>query len=451
MFFPIKTLIRLATALIPAKRARRSARRWLMDRERDARLDRELPRIRRLYAAHECECRKKLARGERLKIVFLLCDASMFSAEPVYAKMKDDSRFECSIVIAPRVTRGDEFLRETQSAAFDTLSQRYGKESVSTLFDPNTGRKTPVDADIVFSSILYEDQSVPECAVSRLAERSLVAVLYYGYGGLFISNERKTPHLPNVVFAWRYFVSNEDTRRLNLAKNPRLADNMVVTGYAKMDRLAQVLKEVSPRTERKCVLLCPHHTIDREADGLALSTFLERADFFLRLPEKFPDVDFVFRPHPLLFPRLATPKWWGKERTDAYRVRLEAFPNVEFQQGGDYFATFAGSDAMIHDCGSFLAEYFYTGKPQCYLLTDERTVEEQFLPPAKRMLEHSYKAFTDEQAEDFVRRVVVEGIDPGREERGRFARETVCVNHPDAAAAVVRTVMDALKGKEGEK
>ena len=435
-----KRLIRLLTALIPAKGVRKRVRAKWLARAQAERLAALAPRLRARYAALADACRAKLARGERLKVAFLVCDASMFSGESVYARLAADPRFDCAIAVAPRVTRGEAFLRETLAKTVDTLRKRYG-DAVRALYDPDAKSALPLDADIVFSTVVYEDQTLPDYTTERLSARALVAVLYYGYGGLFISNEKKTPYLPNIVLAWRYFVSNEATRRMNVEKNPLLAANAVTVGYAKMDRLATI-----PRRERagKTILLCPHHTLEKIPGELSLSTFLKNADLYQRLPEMFPEITFVFRPHPLLFPRLATAKWWGPEKTSAYERAMEAHPNVVFQRGGDYFEAFRNSDALIHDCGSFLAEYFYTGCPQCYLLESEATLEEQFLPFARTLAEHVRKAYTDEEVVSFVRDVAA-GRDPDRESRAAFAAKEVCVNHPDATSAVV-AVLDAALG-----
>jgi len=439
--------IRLATALIPAKRVRKRVRRRLLDAVRDRRLASLTPTVAARYAAHEAECRAKLARGEKVSVAFLVCDASMFSGESVFARMSADPRFECTIAVAPRVTRGDDFLRETLSKTVGTLSSRYG-EAVRPLYDPDAKKAFPLDADIVFSTVIYEDQTLPQYTVERLSERSLVAILDYGYGGLFFTNEKKTPFLPNIVLSWRYFVSNEATREMDVKRNPVLADRIVASGYSKMDRLAALVENRRSAPEgarRKKVIVCPHHTIDHESDGaLALSTFLANCDVFLELPAMFPEIDFVFRPHPLLFVRLATPKWWGECRTAEYCAKMESFPNVEFQRGGDYFATFAESDAMIHDCGSFLAEYFYTGRPQCFMLESMKTVAEQFLPFSRGLMDRVYKAFSRDEIVDFIRRVVVAGDDPMKQERDEFARKEVCVNHPHATDAVVESVMRPL-------
>jgi hypothetical protein len=437
-------LIRILTALIPVRRVRRRLRDRWMAAARARGLARTLPRVRARYAAHEAACRKKLACGERLRVAFLMCDASMFSGESVFLKMREDPRYDCFIAVAPRVTRGEAFLRDTLEKTVGSLSKRY-PQAVHALYDPEARKAEPLDADLVFSTVLYEDQTLPDYTVDKLSCRALVAILYYGYGGLFFTNEKKTPFLPNVVFAWRYFVSNEATRAMSEAQNPALAANMRAVGYCKMDRLASLPFR---RRARKRVILSPHHTIDQNADGLALSTFALHADMYLKLPGLFPEIDFVFRPHPLLFPRLATAKWWGQEKTNAYRAKMEAFPNVEFQQGGDYFETFADSDALIHDCGSFLAEYFYTGRPQCYLLADDQTVERQFLPFSRRLLEHVDKAYTEDDVVAFIRRVVVDGNDPRKAERDAFAAREVCVNHPHATDAVLSAVREGIE-KEG--
>ena len=436
----MQTLIRLGTALIPLKSTRKRLRRRLMDADRDARLRRTLPIVQARFAGHVETCRAKLARGERLSVAFLVCDASMFSGESVFLKMKDDPRFSCSICVAPRVTRGEDFLRETLAKTVKSLSAKYG-DAVRSLYDPETKVAERLDADLVFSTILYEDQTLPDYTTERLSERSLVSILYYGYGGLFRSNEKKTPVLPNIVFSWRYFVSNEATRQMSLARNPLLVDCIRTVGYTKMDRLAGLSRR--PSSRRK-IILSPHHTIDKVADGLALSTFLIHSDLYLKLPEMFPEIDFVFRPHPLLFVRLATPKWWGEEKTAAYKAKLTSFPNVEFQQGGDYFATFADSDALIHDCGSFLAEYFYTGKPQCYLLESPKTIDEQFLPFSRSLLDYAHRAFTGEEVISFIRKVVLEGKDDEKATRDAFAAREVCVNHPHATDAVIAAVLQNL-------
>jgi hypothetical protein len=253
---------------------------------------------------------------------------------------------------------------------------------------------------------------------------------------------RRTVFLPEQVLFWKTFLANEAVRADWARANPVLEPSLVVAGFAKMDRLADFTPGPGPKT----VILSPHHTLTKDgaADGLALSNFLRYADFFLELAQKFPDIHFVFRPHPLLFPRLAMKEWWGPEKTDAYRAKMESLPNVEFQRGGYYLATFAESAALVHDCGSFVGEYMYTGKPQCYMLRDASTLEREFTPLGREILGCNYPVYDERGIEDFLRTVVLAGEDPKADARSRLARERVCTFHPCAAERVVDEIARRL-------
>lgn len=437
----IKAFVRIATAVIPVKAARKRIRQRLFSWLRAKDLSKLVPLVRKRYESHVEACRAKLAAGERLRVCFLVCDVSMFSAEPVYRVMLDDKRFEPFVAVVPRVTRGEKFMIETMEKTLSVLSSRC--RDVRSLYDldAKSGRTLEGQADIVFTSIVYDDQTLEQYTALPLSRFALVACIPYGYSGHLLVDIRRAVFLPQFAMSWKLFVANQSTLSLWKEANPQLATVLVVGGYPKMDRLA-----VTPRrTARpKTILICPHHTLERDGIGLSLSNFLQYAEFFLELPKEFPDIHFVFRPHPLLFPRLATSDWWGEERTAAYRRDMSALPNVEFQQGGDYFDVFVNSDAMIHDCGSFLAEYFYTGHPQCYILRDRSTLDREFTPFGKRLQDHVDHAFTREDIRDFVRKVVSGSIDGRKQERQGFAEREVCMYHPHASEKVLEEIVRSL-------
>ena len=437
----IKAVIRLATAVIPMKAARKRTRQRLLAWLRAKELSRLVPLVRKRYEGHVEACRAKLAAGERLRVCFLVCDAAMFSAEPVYQSMLGDKRFAPFVAVVPRVTRGEKFMRETLEKTLSVLSSRY--RDVRSLYDPDakSSRSLEGEADVVFTSIVYDEQTLEQYTALPLSRFALVACIPYGYGGQLLSDIRRTIFLPQFALFWRLFVANQCTLSLWKEANPQLADALVVGGYPKMDRLAATARRAA---RPKTILICPHHTLEKDGTGLALSNFLQYAEFFLELPKEFPDVHFVFRPHPLLFPRLATSAWWGEKRTAAYRCAMSALPNVEFQQGGDYFDVFVNSDAMIHDCGSFLAEYFYTGHPQCYILRDGSTLDREFTPFGKRLQDHVDHAFTSEDIRDFVRKVASGAADGREQERRDFAEREVCMYHPHASERVLEEIMRSL-------
>lgn len=440
-----KIFIRMVTAIIPSKKIRKKVRASMLFSAMKARVKRALPGIRERQHALEQSCREISGRGGKIRVAFLVCDISMFTAEPIFRRMRSDPAYECFIAVVPRVTRGEDFLRETLAKTFDVLHSRYG-DSVLLMYDVKTRSVRPLKemAELVFTSIIYEEQTCPEFTVESMSEYALVALISYGYSGLFKTNLSQTIFLPNIVFAWKFFVSCRDTLNLWTKNNPQLKDNIVLSGYAKMDRLSEIA--FNQGNGRRKIIISPHHSLARGTDGLSLSNFLRMESVFLELPARYPLLDFVFRPHPLLFPRLETSEWWGKEKTRKWREKMASYPNVEFQQGGDYFETFAQSSALIHDCGSFLAEYFYTSKPQCYIL-DENS-ENQFLPFGCKLLEHTYRARTSEDIFAFIDRVVQNGDDPMKENRVEFASSSVCLFYPHAAERICEVITQSLQNQK---
>ena len=104
-----------------------------------------------------------------------------------------------------------------------------------------------------------------------------------------------------------------------------------------------------------------------------------------------------------------------------YYDKMLSFPNVKYDTGQDYFQTFVNSDAMIHDCGSFTAEYLFTGKPCCYMLKNVEEIRQTFLPIGQKCLDNYYKAFDKEEICSFIENVVLNGEDPLKEQRENFS------------------------------
>ena len=212
-----------------------------------------------------------------------------------------------------------------------------------------------------------------------------------------------------------------------------------------MDRLAAFLKRDRPPVIRKRVLVAPHHSVEGGLnDKLALSNFLRYAAFFREMPRRHPEIDFVFRPHPFLFTALREPRFWGDQKVDSWISGLKAEPNVEWLDEGDYFPAFDAADAIIQDCGSWLMEWMYTGKPCCYLLKKPSDITEKFTPIGQAALAQCNLAYQPEQVESFLRDVVLCGKDPKKDSREAF-RNRIAVNWPHAAAAALISIKRAIE------
>lgn len=117
-----------------------------------------------------------------------------------------------------------------------------------------------------------------------------------------------------------------------------------------------------------------------------------------------------------------------------------------YQEGGEYFETFATSDALIHDCGSFLAEYLYTDKPQAFIIQDQETITTEFTDFGKEILEHLYLVSTQQDIIHFIDSVVLNEQDSMKESRLAFAHSKIKINYPHATQCCIDELKESILG-----
>jgi len=176
-------------------------------------------------------------------------------------------------------------------------------------------------------------------------------------------------------FCWRVFQINDLHKQISQDHSYGSGENVVVTGYPATEPFySEEYKStrVWRKNSKKKIIIAPHHSIGNSTK-LANSTFIDNADYFIELANLHnDDVDFAFKPHPLLKQKLYEHKDWGKARTDQYWDFWKNADNTQLETG-PYINLFIGSDAMIHDCSSFIIEYLYVRKPVLYLNSDIRS------------------------------------------------------------------------------
>ena len=114
---------------------------------------------------------------------------------------------------------------------------------------------------------------------------------------------------------------------------------------------------------------------------------------------------------------------WGSEKTTAYYDKWDNLDNGQFKSG-DYVDLFLTSDALIHDCGSFMAEYLVVGKPALFMIRKE-SVMEQWSTFGQQAIEVHYQSRNQQQLIDFIENVVLKGQDEKKEMRAEFVNNTL--------------------------
>lgn len=391
----------------------------------------------RAYSMAVRNIRKK---EDPLKVVFIVNDSSTWKYDSVYRLMAKDDRFEPMILICPLVvhyseTQATEIFNRTYT--FFT-SRGYNVTKASQDVYGESIDVQVLHPDLVFYSSLWTDYMHP-----KYSEKSLRKYLkgYVNYG---FSNTAGDWGYASAFHGlmWRYFAECEDIRKIAQEVQPREMQNIVVTGYPIYDEYDEAANDLSmwknanPKLKR--IIWAPHHSIQGHDGLLKLSTFLEIAETMLELAESHKSkCQFAFKPHPLLLQALYDHPEWGKVRADAYYKKWVDGENTCLVTGG-YMSLFKTSDAMIHDCGSFIVEYLYTQKPVLYLGGNR---EEQSNIVGRKAYAAHYHGSDINDIVVFLENVVVKGRDDMKPVREQFYKEVLL---PPNGKSVAENMLDEI-------
>ena len=376
----------------------------------------------------------KIARRRPVRVMFYVNNLSMWKSDKLLTLLKSDSRFEPFIVSYLYSNDSDLSRRNSDKV----LSEHFDALGISFCsgYDYVRHRHFPVSSfkpDILFYPQPYRN------FLSEIPSGVLLAYIPYGF------SIEKSGNFDNTLYqniCWKYFIALRAHKEHKIRSNYNHGVNVVVSG----DPLADYFMDGhTPSDDNwpikdpaiKRIIWAPHHSILPD-DVLDYSTFLEIAESMLELARKYKDkVQFVFKPHPLLKEKLYHLGSWGVEKTDRYYQSWNSLPNCRFADG-NYVDLFMTSDAMIHDCSAFTAEYLYVNKPVLYLTKKQKM--ESFNEFACECFNVHYHGSTIADIKSFIDDVV-NGIDPLLDQRTRLIKEQLL---PSGDTTVAGTIYKEL-------
>ncbi|MCX6461750.1 MAG: hypothetical protein NTZ03_15755 [Actinobacteria bacterium] len=226
--------------------------------------------------------------------------------------------------------------------------------------EAEAARLRALDAALVLLPSPYDALRHADLAPDRLG----IPVHFLNYGFRIESPDQATDN-PFFDHCAAMYMENEIERDLFVAAglNP---ERLVVTGHPVLDVWDQP-HELAPRP---LVLWCPWWGSEWEDGSAGYSTFFIGREAMLAEIRRRPHIDFVLRPHPLLWMQLLREERWSVDDEREFRRMVEAMPNLTIAEpdSTDHIAQFGSAWAMVTDGVSFLAEFSYTGKP--LLLTE---------------------------------------------------------------------------------
>lgn len=341
---------------------------------------------------------RALRQKECISIVFTIENISKWKADSLLRLCLSHPRFKPSIhilVFNEEDTRGQELQ--------DKLIREYAESLGVPCYRYDSYDHLPPSAEIDLV-ILCEPYDFFYFHRERYRGLTKHALCYIPYGFFAIGCAETMNNATNNIALFNFY-ENEATKRLATSLMDNGGANVRITGHTMADAfLFSQSKDIPAWKEcgkpMKKVIWAPHWTIIDGESWFACGNFLEIADRMLELAEYFRnEIQFAFKPHPSLHKTLCKHPDWGKEKTDTYYRRWAEMPNTQLEEGS-YAALFMQSDAIIHDCGSFIIEYMFADKPALFLVRGEGY--QGYSPMAQEALNCYIKGKSSTDVENFL-------------------------------------------------
>ena len=381
---------------------------------------------------------KKIVRQirikDKIKVVFFISHASVWKYEDIYRLMEKHPRFEPLVVIIPFIAFGEEVMYHEMDNAYKMCCEK-GYKVVSTLNKHNhqwLDVKKVINPDIVFFHAPYHSLSKGEYFISNFLDR-LSCYVPYTFQTTFHYQQNYNGFFHNVLWRAYYPTTIHYNIAVQFAQNK--GRNVIVTGYPFIDRFlnsTSATKKIEKVKLKKNIIWAPHHTIDEAGGDLHFSNFIRYHQFMVQLAVNYKNSVYItFKPHPTLRPKLIS-NIWGKEKTDAY---FKFWDDNDFcgLNEGNYQSLFEASDAMIHDCDSFMGEYLSLNKPVLYTRKDNR-VKDRMNEFGRSANDVHYQAKNEQEIVSFIDEVVIAEMDRMKEVRTNWIKTQIMPPHNRTAS-----------------
>lgn len=387
------------------------------------------------------EILNRIKRKDRINVAFFVMNLGMWKSEELFKLLLADKNFSPFVMSFLYPKDPLEYRIQTQESI-----QKYCLEKNYPYFNCYNFEKREwldvesLSPDVVFYTQPYNN-GYDNYKIEKLWKQCIFCYIPYCYQMERFSFFHN--HLLQNI-AWKMFYPTEFHLKLAQHNAYNKGENVVVCGYPLAEQLICNERENWTGWKQKDhaikrVIWAPHHTI-REEDNLNYSNFLELADAMIDIAKEYDGrIQFAFKPHPRLMNKLFNAPGWGEEKTKKYYSYWSDMPNTVYVEG-DYINLFRSSDALIHDCSSFMGEYLYTQRPLMFIA--KKGCEEMMNDFGRECFKQHYKGTSINDIRTFIENVVIEGKDTMLKPRQDFFKKYLLP--PNGKSAVMNMYEEML-------
>ena len=306
-----------------------------------------------------------IRRKKKIKLGFVLYAASQWSGDELYNLFAKDKRFETNIFFCKRISVATD--NELFEKDFLDGIERFKSHGLKIV--PIRGRKAKVPhQDVIICLTPYFSRLPNAFRPSKISLKTLITHMPYS---LSISIRTKGFYNRSIFHVvWKMFHSSVAGLKTYAKYNTVGMPRGFFSGYPRMDIFFRQNADFKfdwkmTRPDAKKIIWAPHWSINAVT---RYATFQWNYKFMYEFAKAHPETSWVVKPHGGLYSTAVKEKVFPSlEAFEAYLQAWNDLPNAQVYTGGYYQAIFATSDAMIHDSGSFIAEYQYVDKPMIFL------------------------------------------------------------------------------------
>ncbi len=399
-------------------------------------------KIKQAESKHRVALQKILGK-EKNKIAFLLINVDSWKYDSLYFEFFSNDRFDPVVIICPFTSKGDSFMKAQLQRSIEFCKERGYNFYVAYSNNKTVDIKKILNLDIVFFSN-PNNLTEKKLLIGNFSD-VLTCYLPYSFRISNFYTYEYDADLLNLV--WIQYCETSIHKKISEQFSKNKGRNVVVSGYPHFERLCLKMQQEEKKliVRKKKIIWAPHWTIKGFQDtGLDWACFLDYCSLFLEIADSYATkIDFVMKPHPFL-KIILEDSVWGRDKTNCYFKMWEDKKNCQIVEG-DYTDLFVESDALIHDSGSFMAEYLMVNKPIAYTVNC-RNYLDRFNQFGKIVIDCHEIVTCEEELFAFIERVA-NGEDLLEKQRDAVLSKHLSVNDGRPSQNIVKDIIRKIDGQ----
>lgn len=307
------------------------------------------------------EIRLRSARkGNNPIRVGFYCDGGEFWAtfSSLYELLKEDENFETVVLAAPEMLN-----RKIYKYDAPSFFEKKGISYIKCYENGNWYNIKSLKLDYVFYNRHYINRQPSKCSFNKVRKYARICYISYGMCPQKGAVERTVCGFERLrAFDYVFSESKSLTQIYNSYKEEygRVATRVETVGSTKYEYAVENATSKSTSKYKQCILYTPRWCFHE-----GTCSFFELKDYFFQLVKNNKDVEYVFRPHPLM--KQSVVENLGDDYWESFLSEFDKYENAYVDQTNDYMSSFSKASCIVSDLSSMMFEFAATNKPVIYM------------------------------------------------------------------------------------